>query len=43
MAKQLLRTTNDSMSRIAEAVGYTASYFDKVFRKYEGVTPGPTG
>jgi len=20
-------------------VGYTASYFDKVFRKYEGVTP----
>ena len=31
------------MSRIAEAVGYTASYFDKVFRKYEGVTPGPTG
>jgi len=39
IAKQLLRTTNDSMSRIAEAVGYTASYFDKVFRKYEGVTP----
>ena len=27
------------MSRIAEAVGYIASYFDKVFRKYEGVTP----
>ena len=39
IAKQLLRTTGDSMMQIAEKVGYTASYFDKVFRKYEGVTP----
>ena len=39
VAKQLLRTTNDSMIRIAEEVGYTASYFDNVFKKYEGVTP----
>ncbi|MBQ3423725.1 MAG: helix-turn-helix transcriptional regulator [Clostridia bacterium] len=38
-AKQLLRTTGDSMTRIAEEVGYTASYFDNVFKKYEGVTP----
>ena len=36
---ELLRTTNDSMIRIAEEVGYTASYFDNVFKKYEGVTP----
>jgi len=38
-AKQLLRTTGDPMIRIAEEVGYTASYFDNVFKKYEGVTP----
>lgn len=38
-AKQLLRTTNDSMIRIAEEVGYTATYFDSIFKKYEGVTP----
>ena len=39
IAKQLLRTTGDSIMQIAEKVGYTASYFDNVFRKYEGVTP----
>ena len=39
IAKQLLRTTGDSMIQIAEEVGYTASYFDNVFKKYEGVTP----
>ena len=27
------------MTVIAEEVGYTASYFDNVFKKYEGVTP----
>ena len=39
VAKQLLRTTGDPMIRIAEEVGYTASYFDNVFKKYEGITP----
>ena len=39
VAKQLLRTTGDSVIRIAEEVGYTASYFDNVFKKYEGITP----
>ena len=38
-AKNLLRTTNDTMLQIAQEVGYTPSYFDIVFKKYEGVTP----
>lgn len=38
-AKHLLRTTGDPIIQIASEVGYTASYFDDVFKKYEGVTP----
>ena len=38
-AKTLLRTTNDTVTQIAQEVGYTASYFDNVFKKYESVTP----
>ena len=38
-AKERLRTTGDTMIQIAQDVGYTASYFDVVFRKYEGITP----
>ena len=38
-AKTLLRTTDDTIIQIAQEVGYTASYFDNVFKKYEGVTP----
>lgn len=38
-AKYLLRTTNETMTHIAQEVGYTASYFDNVFKKYESVTP----
>ena len=38
-AKNLLRTTNETMTQIAQEVGYTASYFDNVFKKYESVTP----
>lgn len=38
-AKQLLRTTDDSVIRIAQEVGYTATYFDNVFKKFEGISP----
>lgn len=38
-AKNLLRTTDDTIIQIAQEVGYTASYFDNVFKKYEGVAP----
>ena len=38
-AKTLLRTSDETMIQIAQDVGYTASYFDIVFKKYEGVTP----
>jgi len=39
-AKQLLLSTNRSISRIALDVGYRdQSYFTKVFRKVEGITP----
>ena len=38
-AKNLLRTTDDTMIQIAQEVGYTASYFDNVFKKYEGTNP----
>ena len=38
-AKNLLRTTDSTIIQIAQDVGYTASYFDNVFKKYESVTP----
>jgi two-component system response regulator YesN len=40
-AKELLKTTSDSVSEIAEKVGYASSqYFAVCFKKYTGVTPG---
>lgn len=39
-AFQLLKTTNDSVSEIAQKVGYdNFSYFSKQFKKYTGYTP----
>ncbi len=38
-AKQLLRTTDEPIIRIAQDVGYTSTYFDSIFKKYEGITP----
>jgi len=40
IARQRLAATNDSISAIAERVGYgSASYFSKVFRRVEGCSP----
>ncbi|WP_169082406.1 helix-turn-helix domain-containing protein [Paenibacillus sp. PL91] len=40
-AKQLLRTTSLSVSEIAKQVGYSdINTFNRVFKKYEGITPG---
>ncbi|MCI6674247.1 MAG: response regulator [Sphaerochaetaceae bacterium] len=39
-AKELLRTTNDQIAKIAAAVGYNdVGYFITTFRKHEGLTP----
>jgi YesN/AraC family two-component response regulator len=39
-AKELLKSTNFSTSKVGELVGYKErSYFTKVFEKYEKVTP----
>ena len=39
-AKELLRDTGDSVTRIATELGYIdTSYFIKVFKKFEGITP----
>lgn len=40
-AKELLKSTTMSIKLISEEVGFTyADYFIKIFKKYEGVTPG---
>ncbi|KIL46565.1 chemotaxis protein CheY [Jeotgalibacillus alimentarius] len=40
-AKHLLLTTSMPVADIAESAGYqTAKYFNKIFKEYEGVTPG---
>ncbi|WP_341785725.1 response regulator transcription factor [Jeotgalibacillus salarius] len=40
-AKQLLLTTTMPVAEIAETAGYqTAKYFNKIFKEYEGLTPG---
>lgn len=40
-AKELLRTTGDTVSEISEKVGYSSSqYFAVCFKKYTGMTPG---
>lgn len=38
-AKQLLRETTMKINDIAAAVGYQHSYFNRIFKKQEGVTP----
>ena len=39
-AKELLRDTQLRMNEVAEAVGYRQSYFNRMFKKAEGMTPG---
>lgn len=39
-AKELLRETDKRMNEVAEAVGYQQTYFNRIFKKLEGVTPG---
>jgi|GEM_PF-1373967 len=38
--KELLLTTDLRIHEIAEAAGYQPSYFNRMFKKLEGVTPG---
>ncbi len=39
-AKQLLQETELKINDIAEQVGYQHSYFNRIFKKHEGATPG---
>lgn len=39
-AKDLLKYTGKDISDIAKSVGYQPSYFNRIFKKYEGITPG---
>ncbi|MEK3719163.1 helix-turn-helix domain-containing protein [Paenibacillus sp. FSL H8-0034] len=39
-SKQLLRNTDLKVTEIAARVGYQPSYFNKLFKKSEGMTPG---
>jgi AraC-like DNA-binding protein len=39
-AKELLAGTDMKINAIAEQVGYQATYFNRIFKKVEGVTPG---
>lgn len=39
-AKRLLRESDMKIADIAEAVGYRHDYFNRVFKRREGVTPG---
>ncbi|WP_166239032.1 helix-turn-helix domain-containing protein [Paenibacillus turpanensis] len=38
-AKELLRETDKKINEIAESVSYQHTYFNRIFKKYEGVTP----
>ncbi|WP_339257087.1 AraC family transcriptional regulator [Paenibacillus sp. FSL R5-0713] len=38
-AKQLLRETTMKINDVAAAVGYQHSYFNRIFKKQEGITP----
>ncbi|MNJ45331.1 HTH-type transcriptional regulator YesS [compost metagenome] len=38
-AKELLRETKLRISEVAEQVGYQHSYFNRIFKKLEGMTP----
>ncbi|SFL99255.1 AraC-type DNA-binding protein [Paenibacillus sp. 1_12] len=39
-AKELLRGTDMKVNEIAEHIGYQPSYFIRLFKKYENMTPG---
>ena len=39
-AKRLLVETNQQISSIAESMGYNPSYFNRLFKKVTGMTPG---
>lgn len=39
-AEDLLKTTDQAVSEIAEQVGYQPSYFNRIFKKHYGLTPG---
>jgi YesN/AraC family two-component response regulator len=39
-AEELLKTTELPVSTVAERVGYQPSYFNRIFKKHQGVTPG---
>ncbi|TVY08909.1 AraC family transcriptional regulator [Paenibacillus cremeus] len=38
-AKELLKESELKITEVAEKVGYQQSYFNRIFKKYEGVTP----
>jgi AraC-like DNA-binding protein len=38
-AKELLRDTEQKINDVAESVGYQHSYFNRIFKKQEGITP----
>ncbi|WP_159887980.1 helix-turn-helix domain-containing protein [Paenibacillus puerhi] len=38
-SKELLADTDDKINDIAEAVGYQPTYFNRIFKKSEGITP----
>ncbi|MCS7460773.1 helix-turn-helix domain-containing protein [Paenibacillus doosanensis] len=38
-AKALLKETEMKINEVAESVGYQHSYFNRIFKKYEGITP----
>ncbi|TBL75702.1 helix-turn-helix domain-containing protein [Paenibacillus thalictri] len=38
-SKRLLAETDAKINEIAERVGYQPTYFNRIFKKYEGVTP----
>lgn len=40
MAKRLLRESDLKINEIADQVGYQHSYFNRIFKKQEGLTPG---
>ncbi|UJF34896.1 helix-turn-helix transcriptional regulator [Paenibacillus hexagrammi] len=39
-ARELLRTTSLKISEVADRVGYQHTYFNRIFKKIEGVSPG---
>lgn len=39
-AKELLINTDMKINEIAETIGYKNSYFNRLFKRHEGYTPG---